>query len=187
MYRWIPGTYLLTHITFFDILDHGLQAIPSNKMFSCNSILFLSLIFFFMVLFCNLYGLWLGLQFKWNQYFHFGPWSFLQQNFFSKLVDLFRICEEFGRTDSLHMIFKLVKGIGQCWYLFKLFSLLLTVLPMVDISTLVVDWHLQFCLIGLRSLRNYLEMKSSWMLSALLSVSSFFCRLSFVVLPSLCI
>ncbi|XXG80467.1 hypothetical protein AAC387_Pa09g1325 [Persea americana] len=33
------------------------------------------------------------------------------QNFFSKLVDLFRICEEFGRTDSLHMIFKLVKGI----------------------------------------------------------------------------
>ncbi|XXG46860.1 hypothetical protein AAC387_Pa02g1596 [Persea americana] len=33
------------------------------------------------------------------------------QNFFSKLVDLFRICEELGRTDSLHMIFKLVKGI----------------------------------------------------------------------------
>ncbi|CAA2939525.1 serine threonine- phosphatase 4 regulatory subunit 3 isoform X1 [Olea europaea subsp. europaea] len=33
------------------------------------------------------------------------------QDFFPKLVDLFRICEDLENTDGLHMIFKLVRGI----------------------------------------------------------------------------
>ncbi|OVA02543.1 protein of unknown function DUF625 [Macleaya cordata] len=33
------------------------------------------------------------------------------QDFFPKLMDLFRICEDLENTDGLHMIFKLVKGI----------------------------------------------------------------------------
>ncbi|KAJ0092620.1 hypothetical protein Patl1_24918 [Pistacia atlantica] len=34
-----------------------------------------------------------------------------QQDFFRKLMDLFRICEDLESIDSLHMIFKIVKGI----------------------------------------------------------------------------
>ncbi|EEF43066.1 serine/threonine-protein phosphatase 4 regulatory subunit 3-B isoform X2 [Ricinus communis] len=33
------------------------------------------------------------------------------QNFFRKLMDLFRICEDLDNTDGLHMIFKIVRGI----------------------------------------------------------------------------
>ncbi|KAH7573490.1 hypothetical protein JRO89_XS03G0158100 [Xanthoceras sorbifolium] len=35
----------------------------------------------------------------------------MQQEFFRKLMDLFRICEDLENIDSLHMIFKIVKGI----------------------------------------------------------------------------
>ncbi|KAK9161723.1 hypothetical protein Syun_008064 [Stephania yunnanensis] len=35
------------------------------------------------------------------------------QDFFPKLMDLFRICEDMENIDSLHMIFKIVKGIND--------------------------------------------------------------------------
>jgi hypothetical protein len=37
----------------------------------------------------------------------------LQDNFFPKLVDLFRMCEGSRNMDGLHMIFRLVKGISM--------------------------------------------------------------------------
>lgn len=37
---------------------------------------------------------------------------FMQQDFFRKLMDLFRICEDLEDIDGLHLIFKIVKGIG---------------------------------------------------------------------------
>ncbi|KAH9683760.1 Binding protein [Citrus sinensis] len=35
----------------------------------------------------------------------------MQQDFFRKLMDLFRICEDLENIDGLHMIFKIIKGI----------------------------------------------------------------------------
>lgn len=35
----------------------------------------------------------------------------LKQIFFGKLMDLFRICEDLENVDSLHIIFKIVRGI----------------------------------------------------------------------------
>ena len=34
------------------------------------------------------------------------------QEFFRKLMNLFRVCEDLENTDGLHMIFKIVRGIG---------------------------------------------------------------------------
>lgn len=36
----------------------------------------------------------------------------MQQDFFRKLMDLFRICEDLENIDGLHMIFKIIKGIS---------------------------------------------------------------------------
>ncbi|KHG17695.1 Serine/threonine-protein phosphatase 4 regulatory subunit 3 [Gossypium arboreum] len=36
----------------------------------------------------------------------------MQQDFFQKLMELFRICEDLENMDGLHMIFKIVKGIS---------------------------------------------------------------------------
>lgn len=41
----------------------------------------------------------------------------LQKDFFPKLMDLFRMCEDLEDIDGLHKIFKLVKGISQCIHL----------------------------------------------------------------------
>ncbi|KAL5996363.1 hypothetical protein ACLOJK_026440 [Asimina triloba] len=38
------------------------------------------------------------------------------QEFFPKLMDLFRICEDLENVEGLQMIFKLVKGICQCFH-----------------------------------------------------------------------
>ncbi|XP_040938868.1 protein PPP4R3C-like [Gossypium hirsutum] len=35
------------------------------------------------------------------------------QDFFQKLMELFRICEDLENMDGLHMIFKIVKGISK--------------------------------------------------------------------------
>jgi hypothetical protein len=40
-------------------------------------------------------------------------YNFLQRDFFPKLVDIFRMCEDLENLDDLHMIFKLVKGISK--------------------------------------------------------------------------
>lgn len=57
----------------------------------------------------------------------------VQQDFFSKLVDLFRMCEDLENMDGLYMIFKLVKGICEYWepllyintfFMFNLFLML---------------------------------------------------------------
>ncbi|CAN1194989.1 Serine/threonine-protein phosphatase 4 regulatory subunit 3 [Linum perenne] len=37
--------------------------------------------------------------------------------FFRKLIDLFRICEDLENNDGLHMIFKIVRGISNSWVL----------------------------------------------------------------------
>lgn len=38
---------------------------------------------------------------------------FMQQDFFRKLMDLFRICEDLENIDGLHMIYKIVRGISK--------------------------------------------------------------------------
>lgn len=37
----------------------------------------------------------------------------MQKEFFRKLMNLFRVCEDLENTDGLHMIFKIVRGIGE--------------------------------------------------------------------------
>lgn len=37
----------------------------------------------------------------------------MQQEFFRKLMDLFKICEDIENLDGLHMIYKIVKGISK--------------------------------------------------------------------------
>ncbi|KAG5023806.1 hypothetical protein JHK85_020148 [Glycine max] len=45
-------------------------------------------------------------------YMHpFSPVFILQQEFFRKLMEVFRMCEDLENIDGLHMIFKIVKGI----------------------------------------------------------------------------
>lgn len=67
---------------------------------------------------------------KFNQFF---STCVVQQDFFSKLVDLFRMCEDLENMDGLYMIFKLVKGICEYWeplfyintfFMFNLFLML---------------------------------------------------------------
>lgn len=41
----------------------------------------------------------------------------LQQDFFRKLMEVFRMCEDLENMDGLHMIFKIVKGISQYSFL----------------------------------------------------------------------
>lgn len=51
-------------------------------------------------------------------YMHpFSPVFILQQEFFRKLMEVFRMCEDLENIDGLHMIFKIVKGIGQYSFL----------------------------------------------------------------------
>lgn len=40
--------------------------------------------------------------------------SVLQQDFFQKLMELFRICEDLENLEGLHMIYRIVKGISKC-------------------------------------------------------------------------
>lgn len=42
-----------------------------------------------------------------------------QQEFFRKLMGLFRICEDLENVDGLHMIYKIVRGISK--YSFMVF------------------------------------------------------------------
>lgn len=49
--------------------------------------------------------------------------KFFQRDFFPKLVDIFRMCEDLESIDDLHMIFKLVKGISKCIPVLKVRSL----------------------------------------------------------------
>jgi len=37
----------------------------------------------------------------------------MQQDFFGKLMEVFRVCEDLENMDGLHMIFKIIKGISQ--------------------------------------------------------------------------
>jgi len=37
----------------------------------------------------------------------------MQQDFFRKLMEVFRVCEDLENMDGLHMIFKIIKGISQ--------------------------------------------------------------------------
>ena len=41
----------------------------------------------------------------------------MQRDFFRKLMNLFRICEDLENSDGLHMIFKIIRGIGQYFFL----------------------------------------------------------------------
>lgn len=41
----------------------------------------------------------------------------MQQDFFRKLIEVFRVCEDLENMDSLHMIFKIIKGISQYSFL----------------------------------------------------------------------
>ena len=41
------------------------------------------------------------------------PCGLLQQEFFRKLMNLFRISEDLENLDSLHIIYKIVKGIRK--------------------------------------------------------------------------
>ena len=62
---------------------------------------------------------------SWHQLSFFSPLEFgyfsysllflfhMQQEFFRKLMELFRVCEDLENMDGLHMIFKIVKGISQ--------------------------------------------------------------------------
>ena len=54
--------------------------------------------------FCTV-GVWLGS--------YAATHGFVQQEFFQKLMDLFRICEDLEDLDSLHIIYKIVKGISK--------------------------------------------------------------------------
>lgn len=40
----------------------------------------------------------------------------MQQEFFPKLVEVFRVCEDLENMDGLHMVFKIMKGISQYPY-----------------------------------------------------------------------
>ena len=44
--------------------------------------------------------------------FFWGNLFFVQQDFFRKLMDLFRVCEDLENIDGLHAIFKIVIGIS---------------------------------------------------------------------------
>ena len=37
----------------------------------------------------------------------------MQQDFFRKLMDVFRICEDLENIEGLHMIYKIVRGISK--------------------------------------------------------------------------
>lgn len=63
------------------------------------------------------------MQLEWHfsaSVFYVHPFSLvfkLQQAFFRKLMEVFRMCEDLENIDGLHMIFKIVKGIGQYSFL----------------------------------------------------------------------
>lgn len=46
--------------------------------------------------------------------------SLLQQDFFRKLMELFRICEDIENVEGLHMIYRIVKGISKYRYFLTL-------------------------------------------------------------------
>lgn len=88
--------------------------------------------------------------------------SMLQQEFFPKLIDLFRMCEKVKNMDGLYMIFRLVKAICEylcfLWYCFFLSSWSISLVTLIS-------WlfhHLQFVWTALRSLIEFLERNMSW-------------------------
>lgn len=90
----------------------------------------------------------------------------MQEDFIRKLMSLFRICEDLEDMDSLHIFFKIVKGISEYyWFLVQ------------DVSNItncpMVYAFLQFSSIALRFLKKYLAMNWSWISLDALNVSFF--------------
>jgi hypothetical protein len=59
------------------------------------------------------YAIFFGHDFSLTEVLNYSTCKFLQRDFFPKLVDIFRMCEDLENIDDLHMIFKLVKGISK--------------------------------------------------------------------------
>lgn len=79
----------------------------------------------------------------------------MQKDFFRKLMDVFRLCEDVENIDGLHVIFKIVRGISKY---------LISTCPRVwfIVTLLLMAWSCILCVqsysIMLRSLREYLGM-----------------------------
>ena len=74
----------------------------------------------------------------------------MQQDFFGKLMDVFRVCEDLENMDGLHMIYKIVKGISQylllchfnlslCWHFFVHFLYMFVSLAVLLNSTQIFE------------------------------------------------
>ena len=116
------------------------------------------------------------------------PIRVLQREFFPKLVDLFRMCEDLENMEDLHMMFRLVRGISKYLQFLQPYTFISFVIQFnFDVFHFFAFLLVQFCLTAHRSLIKFLGKNTFWTLLVLLSVGFIsFLRFFFFLLQFFC-